>query len=390
MIEQFRIQNYKALRDVTCNLTPIHAFIGPNDSGKTSILSAILALSRSTDHPLSQAFAGRWNGRELVSHGDPDGVARLSAVLDWDGEELRYTLASRFPNSGRDVRVEDEKIYQPEEIDCASQNHRASKVYGVCVANENAADDLKRACELVHERLSRVDVCRWNPRLLALPVAQDSKRRFRMRPDGFGLVQFLDDILGYDRALFGELERRFCSIFPEMSSLKLVSEPAFRSPSDEIEEVTMLDQAEGKGLYFELKAGKQLVPAAQASDGVLLVLAYLALPYSPEPPRLILVEEPENGIHPKRLQEVLTILRELAAGPSPTQILLTTHSPYVVDLMQKEEVTLCTKSNDGSIRLTRMADSEAVLEQQSLFTLGEIWTAEGDAALAKESVVPSP
>lgn len=41
MITPFRVQNYKALRDVTLNLTPIHLLIGPNDSVKTSLLEAM-------------------------------------------------------------------------------------------------------------------------------------------------------------------------------------------------------------------------------------------------------------------------------------------------------------------------------------------------------------
>ncbi|MHB1767925.1 MAG: AAA family ATPase [Phycisphaerae bacterium] len=41
MIMQFHVKNYKALRDVTLPLTQIHVLIGPNDSGKTSILEAL-------------------------------------------------------------------------------------------------------------------------------------------------------------------------------------------------------------------------------------------------------------------------------------------------------------------------------------------------------------
>ena len=43
MITRFRVQNYKALRDVTLDLTPMHVLIGPNDSGKTSVLEALAA-----------------------------------------------------------------------------------------------------------------------------------------------------------------------------------------------------------------------------------------------------------------------------------------------------------------------------------------------------------
>ena len=165
---------------------------------------------------------------------------------------------------------------------------------------------------------------------------------------------------------------------------KPVRQAAFRSTADERELVSQIAQADGKGLYFELAGTKQQAPASQVSDGILLILAYLAVLYSPQPPRLLLVEEPENGIHPRRLREVIEILRQLVSEQSRTQVVLTTHSPHVVDLLAKEEVTLCTKDSTGEVRLTRMADSRNVQEQLSIFTLGEIWTAEGDEDLARD------
>src|SRR5690242_4390981 len=86
-IERFQVHNYKALRDVALELTPVHALIGPNDSGKTSILYALAAFSRSADFDLQRAFVGSWEGRDLVWHGDPEGIVRLSAVLFIEGEK---------------------------------------------------------------------------------------------------------------------------------------------------------------------------------------------------------------------------------------------------------------------------------------------------------------
>ncbi|HVX84922.1 MAG TPA: ATP-binding protein [Phycisphaerae bacterium] len=143
-----------------------------------------------------------------------------------------------------------------------------------------------------------------------------------------------------------------------------------------------LEDTEGKAIYLELSSPATFVSAAQTSDGLLLVLAYLAILYLPEPPRLLLVEEPENGIHPGRLKEVMTILRELVAEQGHTQVVMTTHSPYLVDLFKPEEVTLCQKGEDGAVKVTRLSDSAAVRKQMDVFTLGEIWTSEGDEALA--------
>ncbi len=386
MIKSFAVQNYKALRDISLELTQIHALIGPNDSGKTSVLNALAALSRSTELPLERAFDGAWDGRELVWHDDAAGIIAFSVVLQQPSQECRYFLSCRFPQVGRNVVVHRESITFNSELDCGTRDHDISKVGQICGRNAGGAESMIAACRTVHDLLAGVHYYRWNPRMLALPVAADSTRRYRMKPDGFGLALLLDDILGADRELFSRLEQRFCSIFPEIRSIKLVRQPAFRSPEDEREQVSRIQQADGKGIYFEHISSKQIVPAAQSSDGVLLVLAYLAVLFSPEPPRLLLVEEPENGIHPRRLREVMKILRDLVTGQSRTQVVFTTHSPHLLDLLEKEEVTLCTKDESGAVTLTRMADSPSVREQLSIFTLGEIWTAEGDEDLAKSPV----
>lgn len=391
MINRFSVENYKALRAASLELTPVHVLIGPNDSGKTSILSSLAALCRSVDMPLHEAFTGSWEGRELVWHGSAESVVAISATIEEAENSAEYHLACRFPSTGRNVVVESEAVQingspvpqKDGEPNLRSRGTGASMVQRVCVGNENMRDEVKAACREVHDLLSGVQYFRWNPRTLSLPVAPDATRQFRLNSDGFGLSLLLDDILGYDRDRFSELERRFCSIFPEITSIKLIRQPGFRAPPDDRLLVSKLDQADGKGIYFEVKPSKRLVPAAQVSDGVMMILGYLALLYSPSPARLLLIDEPENGIHPKRLQEVISILREVAAQQSHTQIVLTTHSPYAVDLFSPEQVTLCTKNSDGAIELTRLSECESIADQLSVFSLGEIWTAEGDEGLAK-------
>src|SRR5688500_3896969 len=115
MITNFSVQNYKALRDIALELTPIHALVGPNDSGKSSILSALEALSRSTETGLQRAFHSAWEGRELVWHGEASNVVRFSATLTDSPSTVRYSLACRFPSTGRRVVVEEEKIFAESE-----------------------------------------------------------------------------------------------------------------------------------------------------------------------------------------------------------------------------------------------------------------------------------
>ena len=301
MITRFRVQNYKALRDVTLDLTPIHVLIGPNDTGKTSILEAFSAFCRSVDHRMSDAFAGGWTGRRLVWCGQANLPIVFDAVIEGGNGPCEYSLFCSFGADGRDVRIFEESIEASDgrvvaswQADRTSSNVRELASEGLPGLNEAS-----RATRHVYESLKGVHLYRWNPEFLRLPVAPDSKRRFRMAPSGFGLAQCLDEILGDDRERFAELERRFRSIFPYVNSIKLVHEPAYHARSDECHGPPVLREAEGKGLYFDIEGLDNLLPASQVSDGVLLVLAYLCILCLPEPPRVLLVEEPENGVHPR-------------------------------------------------------------------------------------------
>ena len=385
MITRFQVQNYKALRDVTLDLTPMHVLIGPNDTGKTSILEAMTALCRSIDYPLNHAFTGAWEGSDLVWRHTPALPVSLRVEVEEEQLQFAYQLSCLFMPKERTVRLHSEHFTQTKNslpVDWSRPNNKVSLVYAEATSPGSASADLPEAVELVRRALSGVHFYRWNPRFLALPVAPDAKRRFRMDSSGFGLALCLDDILGYDREQFAHLENRFRAIFPQIKTVRLLQEPAYRGPVDDSIQVPMLAKADGKGIYFEFVNGQQ-VPASQTSDGVLLVLAYLTVLSLPPPhrPRVILVEEPENGIHPKRLQDVLGILRDLVKEQTTSQVILTTHSPYVLDLFAPEEVSLCYMTEDRAVSIRRLSESQTVHEQIDIFTLGEIWTAEGDTAL---------
>ncbi|MCH7558744.1 MAG: AAA family ATPase [Planctomycetes bacterium] len=381
MIKRLRVKNFKALRDIEVELTPIHVLIGPNDSGKTSILDVLAALCRSVDHQLNQAFLGSWKGKELVWNGHPDLPVRIE--VDFDDDAITgYGISVQFGMRDRQAVMMKEFVIKGENhLELKNQSDRTFVKQQL--DNPGWSHPNSNELKAVQKLLAGVHYYYWNPRFMALPVAPDSKRRFRMESNGFGLALCLDEILSFDRDQFAQLERRFIEVFPHIKSIKLISEMAYRAPVDDPEQVTMLNRADGKGLYFELKGSGQLVPASQASDGTLLILAYLSILYLPKPPRLLLVEEPENGIHPKRLRDILEILRNLVREHPHTQVVLTTHSPYGLDLFKPEEVTLCTKLNTGEIKTTRLSDSPMVLQQLDIFTLGEIWTSEGDMKIAE-------
>ena len=126
------------------------------------------------------------------------------------------------------------------------------------------------------------------------------------------------------------------------------------------------------GLMFRTKHG-QYLPAHSVSDGVFLSLAFIALTYLSDPAHILLIEEPENGVHHTSLKEIVTTLRNLGKVHS-VQVILTTHSPYLLDLVKPEEVRLFRKDTEGAVHAVKMSDLPDVQDMKKHFMTGEIWT----------------
>jgi predicted ATPase len=111
--------------------------------------------------------------------------------------------------------------------------------------------------------------------------------------------------------------------------------------------------------------------ARYASDGTLKLLSYLTLLYDPTPPLLVGIEEPENYLHPRLLQELAEVCRQ---ATSRTQLMVTTHSPFFVNGLRPEEVWVLYRNERGFTQVQRTADIPGVKEfvnEGSL--LGYLW-----------------
>jgi len=82
------------------------------------------------------------------------------------------------------------------------------------------------------------------------------------------------------------------------------------------------------------KYGKQFW-ADELSEGTIYFLALLCIIHQPNPPKLLLLEEPERGIHPRRIKEIIDLIKQLAVEKD-IQVIMTTHSPLVVNLFADE------------------------------------------------------
>lgn len=144
--------------------------------------------------------------------------------------------------------------------------------------------------------------------------------------------------------------------------------------------------ASSRRIEFKLE-NNLVLPTNQLSVGVQYLLFFVALAQHPHAPRFILIEEPENGLHPKRLKDVVGLLRSLTKGEfgaPPSQVILTTHSPYLLDCinLDEDEVLVFSRNDDGS-RTAQPVNRERLKHFTKEFLLGEIWYNESEEGLIR-------
>jgi predicted ATPase len=184
---------------------------------------------------------------------------------------------------------------------------------------------------------------------------------------GEGLAAVYDALLSRRLPVFLEISKRFTELFPTARAIQLTN------PSQTT-----------KALAAELADGRS-VGADRLSEGMLYWLAFAALPYL-QPTPLILIEEPENGLHPSRIGDVMRVLRDVSRS---SQIVLATHNPLVINELQADEVTLITRTPERGTIATPLSHTKNFEQRSKVYALGELWLNYADGEFESDLVAES-
>jgi predicted ATPase len=343
-IKKVRIKNCGCIKHAEVDLSRLHALIGPNDSGKSTILRAI----RTATQFATQGF--RKNDRDEVEPFAPPFLT--DEIAD---AEIALILATS-DSLGYVVLREDGKLFENAFIMgispiLSSGQPRALFGGSALWASSKVRAGLGLELSRLRDALSPATLVRFDPDALrtAAPALLDTEGiRFRDER-GTGLAAVYDAIQNRDRDAIAVIEQRVRGLFPTVKRIEL-SVPA----------------RDMKAVKVSLNDGTA-VSARDMSEGLLYFLGFAALQYCGA--SLLLVEEPENGLHPSRIRDVMTILRKIS---ETTQVILATHSPLVINEMRPDEVTVVTRDDRGThcipIHRTKGFD-----ERIKVYALGELW-----------------
>ena len=380
MLSRIRVKGYKSLRDLDVELKPLTLLFGPNTAGKSNLLDAVQLLSRlATSRTLKEAFEPPCRGKPLESFtmgmGGLKGLrekARLVFSIEADlhiSEAIaraidREVLEMRQPagagNSGTvPVRVRERRLRYRLELEMlpssgllrATDEYLAALTEGgkpdgrrkpfierqgqqVSLRREGQARPMQYERHLDRAILSMPHYAPHYPHLAAARRELESWRFFyfepreRMRsatavkevrqvgPMGEELAAFLVTLKERQPRQFQTLEKALRMLLPDVDGIET--------------EVNDLGEAE-----FRLRENGVAIPARVLSEGTLRLLGLLALSGAEDGPSLVGFEEPENGVHPRRIELVADLLKS-SSQSGETQYIVTTHSPILPDLLPDE------------------------------------------------------
>lgn len=351
-LEQLTVKNFKSIKDQTLRLGRLNVLIGGNGSGKSNLIGVFHFLKRIVAGDL-QNYTGEAGGADSVLYFGRKQSLSLSLELEFVegndangyGCELRPTAEDRFMFSSETIWYHDRSKYpQPFEVPLGSGHAEA------CVKQST-----QRIAGYVRDDLESYRIYHFHDTSNSARVKQtgnvDDNRR--LHPDAGNLAAFLYRLQRTDPGYFKNIEDTIRQIAPFFEGFRL--EPSALNP----DKIRLEWKEKGSDIYFN---------ASALSDGTLRFMCLATLLLQPILPAVVLLDEPELGLHPA----AISLLADLLESASQrTQVLVATQSVTLVNQFTPEFVWVVERVDRQSVfRHLESADMSAWLDN---YSLGELW-----------------
>jgi len=378
MLNSLTVRGFKSLVDVgAVEMAPLTVFFGPNAVGKSNLFDAVVALSRlATARTVAEALEGGVRGLplELFSFPDHFGLpgllskseasCELEADLNaTDSGRYRYRIKIAIKPSSGTLSVEDEyltsltkagttagrKAVIERQRDVIRIRRRTKPAHPweekvglnhAVLSNNRYSGKEYAHIEAVRKILSSFRTYYLDPRT-AMRQSQAPREVVDIGPLGEHIAPFLYRLKAERPKVFQTVRRTLATVIPGVDDL-------------------LIDLDDRRGVVnVEIRQRGTPFSSRVVSEGTLRVLALVCVATNPWGGSLIAFEEPENGVHPRRVELIARILGSLAFRQHERQqVILTTHSPVFCNSVRRlaeehpRRVRMYrTVSDDGKTRI---------------------------------------
>ena len=321
-------------------LGPINVLIGANGAGKSNFIS-VFALLRALRLGRVDEYVARSGGADRNLHFGAKATKRMSIAFSFGGGDETH-LATFEPTDDDKLLLRSESIGGP----------AAQQEYGNTGGSARAD-----FVEMIQARLDRWRVYHFHDTGSGAPLHRtahlDDNRL--LREDAENLAAFLYRLKKKEPAAYNRIQATFRVVAPFFDEFTL--------------EPSALDERKIR-LEWRHRISDAYFDSSTLSDGSLRFLALATLLIQPAHlrPSVVLIDEPELGLHPHAITMLCSLIRSVSVE---TQVILATQSPLVVDQFDPQDIIVVDRVNGGSVFGRLSADRlEAWLEE---FSLGDLW-----------------
>ncbi|HEY9853454.1 MAG TPA: AAA family ATPase [Leptolyngbyaceae cyanobacterium] len=379
-IEQISVKNYRVLQNVTLkDIKAFSIFLGPNGSGKTTFFDVIGFLSDCLTTNVRKALEKRGRFQEVISRDSKSQEIEIVIKYreDKNSRIITYTVAIGLQNGSPIVSRETLRWRRGSSRGKPFDILKFEYGEGEVISGENPEINDRRIPYKMDDpsslAIKTIGQLSDNPRVASL-------RRFI---EGWFLSYFIPD-QARQLAVVGAMEhlsREGDNIANVVQYLadehpkvleEILNRLVRRVPK--LERVESEQTIDGRlALLFKDTPFTKPFLARFASDGTLKLLAYLILLNDPNPPQLLCIEEPENGLHHRLLEQ---LSEELLAYSQRAQVFVSTHSPFFVNTIKDaKQLWILQREENGYatvIRADQIPNAKHFIESQA--GLGDLWS----------------
>jgi predicted ATPase len=354
-LDYITIRGFKSIAALEkLQLRPINLVIGPNGSGKSNFIGVFGFLHAIREGRLRD-YVTTAGGADTVLHFGPKKTKEILLQLSFRDEVFKYELTlspsaddDLFPSSEFGIYWDKSRHAGPSKTRLAARDKRREA--GI------SAPRLSKTAGWVRARLGSWHLYHLHDTSSSSPLRKTAKlddNEF-LRADGSNLAAFLYYLREEHEASYSLIQRTVQRVAPFFDDFRL-------RPNQKADTIKLEWAHRNSDQYFD---------TSSLSDGTLrfIALATLFLQPPKHRPSVILVDEPELGLHPYAIEMLASLIRQAS---KETQVIVSTQSSLLLDHFDPEDVLVADRV-DGSTTLTRL-DSARLTSWLKDYSLGQLW-----------------
>lgn len=349
-LEHITVRGFKSIASAELALSNLNILIGANGAGKSNLISLFNFLRHVVEQRL-QVTVREVGGAEKLLHYGSKTTPALTVQLDFPPNYYRLVLTSSTDDN-LFIEAEDTGFHKPEEYSSPYWEKIAS---GATESKLKVAAQSKHVPDYVYEVLKNWRVYHFHDTSARAGVKKTGaiSDNLFLREDASNLAAFLYRMQEEHPKHYERIVRTVQLVVPMFRDFLLRPDP-FNPETIKLE-------------WFDLESD-HVFSASELSDGSLRFMCLATVLLQPNRPKLILLDEPELGLHPAAIQLLAGLLKKAAAL---AQLIISTQSVELVSAFQPEDIIVVTRS-EKTTTFQRL-EAGPLQDWLSEYSLGELW-----------------